>query len=296
MKKQVFAIVLFALIFGVIVYYALTPSDREGGAKTSKTTETPPNRFPASNIDSGSRPLPKEFTNSIGMTFVYISPGEFMMGSPEDEAGRYGHETLHRVALSRGFFLQTTETTQEQWETVMQKNPSFFKRCPKCPVEQVSWNDVNRFLLKLNRSEHIYNKYRLPTEAEWEYACRAGTSSAFHWGDIPDCKLANFGVSFIHDECKDINPGRTMRVASFPPNAWGLYDMHGNVWEWCRDRFDLYPVEPVTDPVGAYSSPRRVYRGGSWDVESRFCRSANRDSGFPVDRIADVGFRVALHP
>ncbi|OQY60615.1 MAG: hypothetical protein B6245_00415 [Desulfobacteraceae bacterium 4572_88] len=235
-------------------------------------------------------------TNSIGMSFVYVPPGTFTMGSPEDESGRYDRESQHEVKLTRGFYIQTTEVTQKQWEAVMKRNPSHFKDCGEdCPVEQVSWNDVQKFIWKLNMLEGM-NRYKLPTEAEWEYACRAGTRTRFNWGNEPDCSLANFGVAFFHKECKSINPGKTMKVGFFPPNKWGLYDMHGNVWEWCIDRFDTYLPGPVTDPMGAYARVDRVFRGGSWSVSSRYCRSANRDSGSPNARLSTLGFRLMREP
>ncbi|MDM8551883.1 formylglycine-generating enzyme family protein [Desulfobacterales bacterium HSG2] len=237
--------------------------------------------------------IPKFLTNTVGMKFVYIPPGSFMMGSPRDEAGRYvDREKQHQVKLTRGFYMQVTEVTQGQWEAVMKKNPSYFKNCGKdCPVEQVSWNDVQRFVWRLNHRERLHT-YSIPTEAEWEYACRAGTVTRFNWGDEADCSKANYGVAFIRNECKEINPGRTVKVGSFPPNAWGLYDMHGNVGEWCLDRFDNYPSKEVTDPAGGYATVDRVYRGGSWSVISRYCRSANRDADSPNAKLGDVGFRL----
>lgn len=240
---------------------------------------------------------PAKLKNRIGMEFVYIPPGTFMMGSPRDEAGRYAdRETYHQVRLTSGFYMQTTETTQKQWAAVMKNNPSFFINCGEdCPAEQVSWNDVQRFVWKLNQSERL-NTYSLPTEAQWEYACRAGSSTRFNWGNDPDCSKADYGVGFIHNECKGINLGKPVKTGSFPPNALGLYDMHGNVGEWCLDRFDSYLPKDAVDPAGSYSATERVFRGGSWGVGSRYCRSANRDSGPPSMKSSEIGFRLVRRP
>ncbi len=283
-KKIILVLMIAGILLLLILYqqrkWEQTQEIKEKDAVTSTTT------VPASPI-----------TNSIGMEFVYIPPGTFMMGSPADEPGRYDRENQHSVELTSGFYMQITEVTQAQWETVMKvSSPSYFHNCgPDCPVEQVSWNDIQEFIWKLNQMERA-RAYALPTEAEWEYACRAGTETRFHWGDDADCNKANYGVAFVHNECTSVNPGRTMKVASFPPNAWGLYDMHGNVWEWCRDRFDLYPVKEATDPVGAYATVDRIYRGGSWSVNSRYCRSANRDGDVPNARLSGLGFRLVRKP
>ncbi|MDM8515993.1 formylglycine-generating enzyme family protein [Desulfobacterales bacterium HSG16] len=245
---------------------------------------------------SSTKEIKKSFTNSSGMTFIYIPPGSFSMGSPLNEKGRYDRELQHEVTLNTGFYLQTTEVTQGQWKNVMRSNLSHFTDCGSdCPVESVSWNDVHFFVRQINMVERT-RKYRLPTEAEWEYACRAGSSTPFNWGELADCSKANFGVGFYQSECKNKNPGTIMKVALFAPNAWGFYDMHGNVAEWCYDRFDDYSKEKAIDPVGGYSGRNRVYRGGSWGVLSRYCRSANRDEALPETRISELGFRMAMTP
>ncbi len=235
--------------------------------------------------------------NSIEMEFVYVPAGSFIMGSPESEIGRSSHETQHMVTLTYSFYIQKTEVTQRQWKAVMNNNPSFLKDPDEdYPAENISWNDIQDFIRKLNKLEGI-DLYRLPTEAEWEYVCRAGTTNAFSWGNTPDCSKANYGNSNLCADCKDINPGRTVLSASFSPNAWGVYDMHGNVWEWCRDRFDKYPSASVTDPVGSYTGSNRVIRGGGWFGSSKYCRSANRNANNPDDRASDLGFRLvkSLH-
>jgi formylglycine-generating enzyme required for sulfatase activity len=221
------------------------------------------------------------FTNNLGMKFVYIKPGSFMMGSPSSEPGRDDDETLHQVTLTKGFYLQTTEVTQGQWKRVLGSNPSNFKNCgDDCPVEKVSWSDIQEFIAELNRMEGGY-KYRLPTEAEWEYAARAGTKGPYAGGLDA---MAWY---------KDTSGGKTHAVGMKRPNAWGLYDMHGNVWEWCQDRFGGYPSGSVTDPKGASSGAGRVVRGGSWYDDARRCRSAYRGRDEPGDRYDLLGFRLA---
>jgi len=223
----------------------------------------------------------KTFTNSIGMTFVRIPAGSFMMGNPSSESGRYFEETPHRVTLTKPFYMQTTEVTQGQWKAVMGSNPSHFSDCgDNCPVEQVSWNDCQEFLRKLNQREGN-GTYRLPTEAEWEYACRAGTTGPYY----TDLDRAGW---------YDGNSGnRTHPVAQKTPNAWGLYDMHGNVWEWCQDWHEDYPGGSVTNPEGPSSGAYRVIRGGSWHSIARSCRSAFRSFLTPDLRGSYFGFRVA---
>ncbi len=239
----------------------------------SSAQPTPP--APSSGAVSG-----ETFTNRLGMNFVKIEPGTFMMGSPVNEADREYDETQHQVTLTRGYYLQTTEVTQGQWQTVMGNNPSKFESCGEdCPVESVSWKEVQAFIQKLNQQERDY-QYRLPTEAEWEYAARAGTTTPFSFGNTLRKDQANYDSE------------RTTQVKSFPPNAWGLYDMHGNVWEWCQDRYGDYPSGSVTDPQGPSSDDYRVLRGGSWRVNAGYCRSASRGWDAPGDRRNDYGFRL----
>jgi formylglycine-generating enzyme required for sulfatase activity len=253
-------------------------------------------------------------TNNFGMEFVYIQPGTFKMGSPSDEPGRFNHETLHEVTLTRAFYMQTTPITQGQWQQLMGSNPSFFKACGStCPVENVSWNDVQEFIKKLNDQEGR-EVYRLPTEAEWEYACRAGTTTALYSGPI---KIegernapaldpiawygGNSGVEYEggYDSSgwkeKQYSHKRagTHPVSQKQPNARGLYDMIGNVWEWCEDWYGNYPDRPITDPTGPDKGSNRVLRGGSWNSYARHCRSANRDRSAPGVRLDLLGARLA---
>lgn len=246
---------------------------------------------------SGYAEEPKErFKNSLGMEFVLIHPGRFMMGSPEDETGRYTGERLHTVNLTDPFYIQTTEVTQAQWKALMDKNPSSNKRCGgNCPVEQVSWNDVQEFIHKLNQKEGT-NRYRLPTEAEWEYACRAGSSTAFPNGNITELQCGRDDtLDSIGWYCGNSN-NMIHPVAQKKPNVWGLYDMIGNVQEWCRDWFGIFPYDEVTNPKGPPSGSYRVMRGGAWYSPARDCRSASRFGSPPRYRFRHIGFRLCRTP
>jgi formylglycine-generating enzyme required for sulfatase activity len=255
----------------------------------------------------------KKITNSLGMEFVYMIPGTFMMGSPFNEPGRDDDENQHQVTFTKGFYMQTTEVTQGQWKSVMGDNPSYFKNCgDDCPVELVSWNDVEKFIRKLNQREGG-NKYRLPTEAEWEYAARAGSSAAFANGGISeircgfDTNLDAMGwycgnSAVIYSGCYDTSncDGSkcigTHSVAQKQPNARGLYGMHGNVWEWCQDWYGSYPSGTVSDPTGSSGGSLRVNRGGSWFGYARDCRSANRRYDLPDLSYTNLGFRLLRNP
>lgn len=239
----------------------------------------------------------KKITNSLGMEFVFILPGTFMMGSPSDEPERSDDEKQHQVKLTREFYMQTTEITQGQWKAVMGSNPSHFKSCGEnCPVEKISWNDVQDFIKKLNRLEGT-GRYRLPTEAEWEYACRAGTNTPFSFGKCLSADQANYDGNYPLSGCsKGKYRKKTVPVASFSPNNWGLYDMHGNVWEWCQDWYDKYPTGSVTDPKGSVKGSVRVLRGGGWGSDAWVCRSAFRGRYGRGYRFTDFGFRLVLSP
>ncbi|MBW2345683.1 MAG: SUMF1/EgtB/PvdO family nonheme iron enzyme [Deltaproteobacteria bacterium] len=236
----------------------------------------------------------KAFTNSIGMKFVLIPSGTFTMGSPSDEAGRESDERQHHVTISKDFYMQATEVNQGQWQAIMGSNPSYFKNCGNnCPVEKVSWNDCQEFIKRLNQKDGT-DKYRLPTEAEWEYACRGGSTTAFTNGGITELKCGyDPNLAAIGWYCGNAGK-KTHPVAQKDPNTWGLYDMHGNVWEWCQDWYGRdYPSGNVTDPKGPSSGKYRVLRGGCWSGFVRDCRSANRGGNYPGNRSLNVGFRVA---
>ncbi len=234
--------------------------------------------------------LPREIRNSIGVEFVLVEPGTFEMGSPADEPGRSADEgPVHAVTLSQPFYLGKYEVTQEQWQAVMGRNPSGFSNCGRtCPVEQVSWNAVEGFIEELNRREGV-EVYRLPTEAEWEYAARGGTQTAYHFGNAAN-RLGQYGWY------ADNSGGRSHPVGQKRPNTFGLYDMHGNVWEWVADWSGAYPRGAVTDPRGPSSGAARVIRGGSWYSYARLCRAANRNWNAPGSRHGSLGFRLARTP
>ncbi|MBW1988705.1 MAG: formylglycine-generating enzyme family protein [Deltaproteobacteria bacterium] len=255
----------------------------------------------------------KKKTNSVGMEFVYIEPGVFQMGSPVHELQRFSNEHLHEVTISTGFYLQTTEVTQKQWLAVMGTRPSHFMGCgEECPVENISWEQANEFIRKLNEMENT-DKYRLPTEAEWEYACRAGTETPFAFGKCLSTKNANYDGRYplsvdMAAQVREIDPehlyrcpkgkfrGEPIPVGRLAPNAWGLYDMHGNVMEYCADVYGPYPRGAVTDPAGPLPLPgdQRVTRGGSWASDARYCRSAARKAVHPASASYLRGFRVLM--
>ena len=230
----------------------------------------------------------------LDIEMVWIPPGRFIMGSPAHEAERNPEETAHLVVLTQGFYLQTTPVTQNQWEAVMKDNPSCFQ-APDHPVDTVSWNDCQSFILLLNKLSG--KRFRLPSEAEWEYACRAGTETAFALGNGHDLDStqANFNGQFPAGQARAWQDRRqSTPVKSFLPNAWGLYDMHGNVWEWCQDWKAPYPSEPVCDPLGPEHGVLKVGRGGSWYFIGSSCRSAFRDGGPPEFKLNYLGLRLAL--
>lgn len=229
--------------------------------------------------------IPKTFTSSsTDMEFILIQSGEFMMGSPEGEVGRYDYEgPVHKVTIKNPFHLGKYPVTQKQWIAVMGNNPSYFKG-DDLPVENVYWDDVQGFIKKLNEMEGT-DKYRLPSEAEWEYACRAGTTTSFSFGDN-DLKLEDYAWYYR-------NSDRTYPVGQKQPNPWGLYDVHGNVWEWVQDRwhenYNGAPSDGSAWEVG--NSSRCVMRGGGRRSDARYCRSANRNWSDPYLHV-DVGFRL----
>jgi len=220
----------------------------------------------------------RHFTNSIGMKFVWIPPGNFLMGSPKEERLRSDNETQHKVTLTKGFYMGVYTVTQEQWQAVMGKNPSFFKGEKNLPVDSVSWDDCQEFIKKLREKDKDKKAYRLPTEAEWEYACRAGTTTPFHFGETISTDQANCnGENPYGNGKKGVYRKKTTPVGSFPANAWGLHDMHGNLWQWCQDWYAAeYPKNDVTDPQGPENGELRVLRGGSWYLHPESCRSARR--------------------
>lgn len=255
----------------------------------------------------------KVITNKLGMRLVYIPPGTFIMGSPESEQGRQWYEKQHRVTISKGFYIGETEVTQGQWETLVKPNPSAFSDMGKhYPVDSVTWNECIQFIRFLNKYEGT-NKYRLPTEAEWEYACRAGSKTAFAKGPITidfSCNKPEHSIVKMAWYCYNsglAGPARDFRphpVKTLKPNAWGLYDMHGNVQEWVQDSCkwrnfwrtrvgvitDTYKKN-IVDPLSK-SGEHRIIRGGGWYQNSKYQRSAYRSLYKPGVRRNSLGFRI----
>jgi formylglycine-generating enzyme required for sulfatase activity len=256
-------------------------------AVVTPSPSLPPDTSGGTQVAVGEYPqppvAPKTQRNSLGMEFVLIPAGTFQMGSNDSDA--YDNEKpVHTVRITQPFYLGKHEVTQGQWQAVMGSNPSHFTGDPSRPVENVSWDDVREFVRRLNGLEGGA-MYRLPTEAEWEYAARAGTTSRWSFGD----EVGQLGRYAWYDENAE---GQTHPVGQLQPNPWGLYDMHGNVWEWVQDWYGKYASGTVVNPAGPSSGSDRVYRGGSWRYTVRFCRSAFRYYDAPGFRLDNVGFRL----
>ncbi len=251
-----------------------------------------------------------DLVNSIGMRLKLLPKGSFQMGSPIGEPGRDSDEgPQHLVEITRPFYVGIYEVTQEEYQQVTGTNPSHFsakgggsagvagKDTKRFPVENVSWEDANAFCKKLSdlpAEKRLGRTYRLPTEAEWEYACRAGTTAAFHYGPSLTSTQANmFGLSPYGGAPNGPNLQRPDEVGKYRPNAWGLYDMHGNVSEWCSDWFDgaFYARSPRQDPTGGVGTAR-IWRGGSWESDGRKCRSGYRSGNSPTGKSNTAGLRV----
>ena len=236
-------------------------------------------------IDIPSSALSFRLDARATVTFLYVPPGRFRMGSPVGEADRFPEEATYDVTITRGFYLTETEITQAQWYAVMGDEPSYLSGGSR-PVEHVSWLMATAFCRKL--SQATGRTCRLPTEAEWEYACRAGSTTAFSFGDDP---TAIGEYAWFQDNALPI---KTHDVRLREPNAWGFYDMHGNVREWCSDVYGPYPEQPSLDPRGPGGEGERVIRGGSWGYLAGLCRSAQRQHG-PEDMSDEyVGLRVVM--
>jgi formylglycine-generating enzyme required for sulfatase activity len=279
---------------------------------------------------------PKKLTNSTGMKLTYIPPGSFTMGAAPGEPGAKPAEKQHKVTLSKGFYMGIYEVTQDQYLRIMGKNPSIFhgdmllknKKIAATlepgvighnhPVDHVTWDDAVEFCKRLSelpeekKARHVY---RLPTEAEWEYACRAGTTTAYNTGDSR-FSLDQSGWYGDNAGSQPIDSAEKFReakgnikkyalglmangntphpVGRKKPNAWGLYDMHGNLWEWCSDWSGDYPTEDIIDPKGPSEGKDKVHRGGCYLVESALCRSSTRNSDPPGDTYYYLGFRVVM--
>ena len=232
--------------------------------------------------------------NGITQRFRWIPPGVFMMGSPESEPERYDDESQHEVTLRLGYWLADTACTQALWLAVMGENPRRFNDDLNNPVDSVRWNDCQQFIQRLNGLIPDLAA-RLPTEAEWEYACRAGTTTPFSFGDNITTEQVNYNGNYPYNNGKNGEyRQKTVAVKSLSANPWGLYEMHGNVWEWCADWFGDYPTTAVENPTGPTAGATRVVRGGAWLIYGRFVRSAYRSRNAPDFRNFNLGFRLAL--
>jgi len=222
--------------------------------------------------------------NGVVQKMRWIEPGTFKMGSPKDEPERFEDETQHDVELTQGFWMADTTCTQELWQAVMHNNLSEYKGLQR-PVENVSHEDCVKFLTIVNNT-HDHLNLRLPTEGEWEYACRAGTQTPYWFGEMINFEQVNYirgNLVLLLNE--------TVDVKSLPNNSWGLYQMHGNVREWCADWYGEYGTSSMVDPKGPKTGDCRVLRGGSWFSRARGCRSAARISRPPLSREDNYGFR-----
>lgn len=228
-----------------------------------------------------------------GMEFLYVHPGSFRMGSGPEVIGRQEDETPHQVELTRGFYLGRYEVTHEEWIEVMGSNPSQFPDCgPRCPIETVSYVAIREFIGRLEKRS-AGSRFRLPTEAEWEYACRAGTETPFSTGENLTDQQANFDARYPYDGFpKGRYPNKPTPVGSYPPNPWGFYDMHGNLWEWCEDWYGEYPEGDVRDPKGPAEGEMHVIRGGSWYFDGNSSRCALRYTHAPIHDGFSLGFRL----
>ena len=278
--------------------YVLTYSVSDGAGNESNVTR----------VVNGGMATTHTVQGASNLQMIWGEPGTFTMGSPTSEAGRGTDETQHQVTLTNGFYLGKYEVTQAQYETVMTGNPEGLNPKPSAwpnndnrPVEKVSWNDAQIFLTRLNQMEQAAGrlpngwKYALPTEAQWEYACRAGTTTIYSWGNSATSTQANFkGTEPYGGGASGPNLQQTRDVGQYAANPWGFYDMHGNVWEWVGDWKANYPGGAQTNPEGPASGLKRVKRGGSWSTNGHALRSAGRGYDPPSRRFNSLGFRVGF--
>jgi uncharacterized protein (TIGR02996 family) len=239
-------------------------------------------------LAAGTQPM-MPVLNVLGIEMVLVPPGSFVMGSPAGEPRRYENEgPQHKVTLTRGFYLGRFPVTRAQWRALMDNAPASWRKANR-PAEEVSWRDAQELCARLTKK--VGRRFRLPTEAEWEYACRAGTTTVYCSGDDVTA-LEKVGWCSYDGTYPGTKQAR--RVGSFLPNAFGLYDMHGNVWEWCEDGFGPYSADDVTDPCLAVTEGARVVRGGSWRFPPNYARSAYRGGVAPAERRSSWGCRIAL--
>ena len=253
-------------------------------------------RFDVSAGEEIHMPTPTFVDTASGLTLVELPAGRFTMGSASAEAGRDADETLHDVEITRSFLLGRFEVTQQEWRAVMGTSPSQNGNCARCPVENVSFADVQQFLAKLNANPSATLRYRLPTEAQWEYACRARTTGPFSTGENLTTAEANYNGKFPYAKFSaGESRGKTVPVGSFALNPLGLADIHGNVWEWTADWYGPYSESAAVniDAAGAASGEKRVIRGGSFMFDANSARCALRYTHAPQDKGPSLGFRVA---
>ena len=286
--------VLIAIVIVIVMIQGGNGDAPEPDGKTpssSGTSGSPDTKGPS---DTPQKTLTLKLGPGAEMELVLIPAGSFLMGSPDSELKRKNGEVQHQVTITRPFYMGKYEVTQAEYEAVMgvEQNRSDW-RGARNPVENVNWHDAMEFCRLL--SDKMKRKARLPYEAEWEYACRARTGTPFHFGDQITSDRANFdGETIYGSSPASEDRSKTVPVGQFSPNAWGLYDMHGNVWEWCLDWHGPYPEGEATDPKGPLTGDRRVQRGGSWVSDAWDCRSAHRDLDKPEDREPKYGFRVVI--
>ncbi|MBD3334715.1 MAG: SUMF1/EgtB/PvdO family nonheme iron enzyme [Candidatus Eisenbacteria bacterium] len=268
----------------VLAALALAGTAVAGGPVAAAPVAAEPAKKEAAPTEPRTRDF--EIYPGVMMEFVWIPPGEFVMGSPFTEKERsYDEGPRHPVTITEGFWLGRYEVTQEQWTGVMGSNPALGEPAPDIPIQNISFSDAQDFVMTLNEKAGA-ELYRLPTEAEWEYACRAGTETAYYYGDNPNAlrRYAIYNRSSGH---------RVRAVGQRKPNPWGLYDMYGNVWEWCSDWYaETYSQRPQTDPQGPPEGSERVIRGGSWGSYAPQCRSAFRGHTTPLRTNSAIGLRL----
>ena len=307
-KRIIGAVVIVAVLLLCVLITIMSNSKSNNGEEYYIREEKNNQKPSSSSLFSGEQKT-ISLPGNVSLEMVKIKAGSFTMGSPTSETGRDDDETHHRVTLTRDYWLGKYEVTQGQWKAVMGSNPSAFSNGDNYPVEMISWKKAMEFCKKLTETEHSAGRllngyeYTLPTEAQWEYACRAGTNMPFSFGSALNGDKANCDGNYPYGTTAE---GRylecTSPVGSYSPNAWGLYDMHGNVYEWCRDSCeynegvitDTYR-DGIKDPY-CKSGSDRVLRGGSWISNASPCRSANRSRSDPASRDYSSGFRVALAP
>ena len=251
---------------------------------------------------------PELWINSLGMKFRLVQPGSFQMGSPKTESRRFADETLRSVKITTRFYLSLYLTTQAEWRAVLGENPSKYSENKKAPVESVSWLDCARFIEAVNSDEYRLElssflgsrwRYAFPTEAQWEYVCRAGTTTPYYWGEGVSGREGNFGktsaIKTSETTSRFATSSRTTsEVGNYPPNPWGFYDMSGNVCEWTADFYAEYNLDHSTNPHGPSTGIEHAARGGSWRSVPENCRSASRFNFLSTYRGDNCGLRLAI--